>query len=91
MYLCIRTQATIKRAFLRDYHYSYSQATQTGFLILKEYHSLEHAETKKYMFLFRYKQNEWSVFYSFHFGAHLALNFDMYHDNDRYRLTFFGP
>ncbi len=29
-----------------------------------------------------FKQNEWSVFYSFHFGAHLALNFDIYHDND---------
>ncbi len=30
--------------------YHYYQATQTGFLILKQYHSLEHAETKKYIF-----------------------------------------
>ncbi len=47
-------QMYISKRHKKCYYYYYYQATQTGFLDLKQYHSLEHAETKKYMFLFRY-------------------------------------
>ncbi len=57
-YLCILTQATIKCAFLRDKKVILLSlilwGNQNRFLDLKQYHSLEHAETKKYIFLFRY-------------------------------------
>ncbi len=43
------------------------------FLDLKQYHSLEHAETNKYIFfyldIYFVKENEWSGFYNFLFGA----------------------
>ncbi len=58
MYLCILTQATIKCAFLRDKKIKMLLLILSGnpkrFLDLKQYHTLEHAETKKYIFLFRY-------------------------------------
>ncbi len=59
IYLCILTQAnfTIKRAFLRDKKVIILlivSGKPNQFLDLKQYHSLDHAETKKYMFLFRY-------------------------------------
>ncbi len=51
MYLCILTQATIKCAFLRDKSDDIiiiiSGQPPNLFLDLKQYHSLEHAETKK--------------------------------------------
>ncbi len=56
MYLCILTQATIKSAFLRDKKVILLLLILSGnpnrFLDLKQYHSLEHAETKKLIFLF---------------------------------------
>ncbi len=56
MYLCILTQATIKCAFLRDKKVILLLLILSGnpnrFLDLKQYHSLEHAETKKLIFLF---------------------------------------
>ncbi len=47
------TQAKIKCVFLRDkkgYYYHSYEATQTGFLIWNNINSLEHAETKKYIY-----------------------------------------
>ncbi len=55
MYLCILTQATIKCAFLRDKKVILLlilSGNPNLFLDLKQYHSLEHAETKKLIFLF---------------------------------------
>ncbi len=60
MYLCIQTQATIKCAFLRDKKVILllllllSSGNPNLFLDLKQYHSLDHAETKKFIFLVRY-------------------------------------
>ncbi len=60
MYLCILTQATIKCAFLRDKKVILllllllSSGNPNLFLDLKQYHSLDHAETKKLIFLVRY-------------------------------------
>ncbi len=59
MYLCIQTQATIKCAFLRDKKVILLlllllSGNPNLFLDLKQYHSLDHAETKKFIFLFRY-------------------------------------
>ncbi len=52
IYLCILTQATIKCAFLRDKKVILLilSGNPNLFLDLKQYHSLEHAETKKYFF-----------------------------------------
>ncbi len=51
MDLCILTQATIKCAFLRDKKVMILLLILSGspnlFLDLKQYHSLEHAETNK--------------------------------------------
>ncbi len=52
MYLCIQTQATIKCAFLRDKKVILLlllilSGNPNLFLDLKQYHSLEHAATKK--------------------------------------------
>ncbi len=62
MYLCILTQATIKCAFLRDIKVILLLLILSGnpnrFLDLKSYHSLEHAETKKYIVLFIVKGNQ---------------------------------
>ncbi len=55
MYLCILTQATIKCAFLRDKKVILLlilSGNPNLFLDLKKYHSLEHAATKKLIFLF---------------------------------------
>ncbi len=47
MYLCILTQATIKYAFLRDKKVILIlSGNPNQFLDLKQYHSLENAETK---------------------------------------------
>ncbi len=63
MYLCILTQATIKCAFLRDKKVILLlllllllrlSGNPNLFLDLKQYHSLEHAATKKLFFLVRY-------------------------------------
>ncbi len=59
MYLCIQTQATIKCALLRDKKVILLlllllSGNPNLFLDLKQYHSLDHAETKKLIFLFRY-------------------------------------
>ncbi len=58
MYLCIQTQATIKCALLRDKKVILLLLLLSGnpnlFLDLKQYHSLDHAETKKLIFLVRY-------------------------------------
>ncbi len=56
-YLCILTQATIKCAFLKHKKVIVLlilSGSPNRFLNLKQYHSLEHAETKKYIFLFIY-------------------------------------
>ncbi len=54
MYLCILTQATIKCAFLRDKKVILLLLILSGnpnpFLDLKQYHSLDHAATKKLFF-----------------------------------------
>ncbi len=61
MYLCIQTQATINCAFLRDKKVILLllliiilSGNPKLFLDLKQYHSLEHAATKKLIFLVRY-------------------------------------
>ncbi len=59
VHLCILTQATIKCVFLRDKSVILLLllilwGNPNLFLDLKQYHSLEQAETKKYIFLFRY-------------------------------------
>ncbi len=59
MYLCILTQATIKCAFLRDKKVILLlllilSGNPNLFLDLKQDHSLEHAATKKLIFLVRY-------------------------------------
>ncbi len=59
MYLCIQTQATIKCAFLRDKKVILLlllilSGNPNLFLDFKQYHSLDHAETKKLIFLVRY-------------------------------------
>ncbi len=54
----LHPQATIKCAFLRDKKVILLliilSSNPNLFLDLKQYHSLQHAETKKYIFLFRY-------------------------------------
>ncbi len=61
MYLCIQTQATIKCEFLRDKKviiitllFLILSGKPNLFLVLKQYHSLEYAATKKLIFLVRY-------------------------------------
>ncbi len=69
MYLSILTQATIKCAKRQKKVMILLLSSNPNlFLDLKRYHSLEHAETKKCILLFRYLfVNEISCFYNCHF------------------------
>ncbi len=54
-----------------------SSGNPNRFLYLKQYHSLEHAETKGEkkidLDIYCVKENVWSGFYNFHFGAKIWL------------------